>query len=40
MGFRTASTFADALEMASETVGRSPQVTYLHAPPLTLAEVR
>ena len=40
MGFRTASTFADALEMASETVGRSPSVTYLHTPPLTLAEVR
>ena len=40
MGFRTASTYADALEMAGETVGRSPQVTYLHAPPLTLAEVR
>ena len=40
MGFRTATTFADALEMAAETVGRSPQITYLHAPPLTLAEVR
>ena len=40
MGFRTASSFADALEMASETVGRSPSITYLHAPPLTLAEVR
>jgi hypothetical protein len=40
MGFRTASSFADALEMASDTVGRSPQVTYLHAPPLALAEVR
>jgi hypothetical protein len=40
MGFRTAGTFADALEMASETVGRSPRVTYLHTPPLTLSEVR
>jgi hypothetical protein len=40
MGFRTATTYDDALEMAAETVGRSPQVTYLHAPPLTLAEVR
>ena len=40
MGFRTASSFEDALEMASETVGRSPRITYLHAPPLTLAEVR
>jgi len=40
MGFRTASNFSDALEMASETVGRSPRITYLHTPPLTLAEVR
>ena len=40
MGFRTASTFADALEMASDTVGRSPRITYLHSPPLTLADVR
>jgi len=40
MGFRAASTFPDALEMARETVGGSPTVTYLHAPPLTLAEVR
>jgi lactate racemase len=40
MGFRSASTFQDALEMAGETVGSSPSVTYLHSPPLTLAEVR
>jgi lactate racemase len=40
MGFRAASSFADALEMAADTVGRSPQVTYLHSPPLTMAEVR
>jgi lactate racemase len=40
MGFRSASTFADAVEMASDTVGSSPTVTYLHAPPLALAEVR
>ncbi|HVM14782.1 MAG TPA: lactate racemase domain-containing protein [Egibacteraceae bacterium] len=40
MGFRTASTFADALEMASDTVGRSPRITYLHSPPMTLADVR
>lgn len=39
MGFRAASTFGDALEMASETVGRSPEITYLHMPPLTLAKV-
>jgi lactate racemase len=40
MGFRTASTFADALEMASDTVGSSATITYLHTPPLALAEVR
>jgi lactate racemase len=40
MGFRSASTLADALDMAGETVGSSPRITYLHAPPLTLAEVR
>jgi lactate racemase len=40
MGFRTSSTLADALEMASDTVGGSPTITYLHTPPLALAEVR
>jgi Lactate racemase N-terminal domain len=40
MGFRSASTFADALEMASETVGSSPRISYFHTPPMTLAEVR
>ena len=40
MGFRTASTFADALEMAGETVGRSPTITYFHNPPLLMADVR
>jgi len=40
MGFRTASTFADALEMAGETVGRSPAITYFHNPPFLMADVR
>ena len=40
MGFRSASTLADALEMAQDTVGTSPSITYLHAPPLTLADVQ
>ncbi len=40
MGFRSASTFNDALEMASDSVGRSPRITYMHTPPLTMAEVR
>jgi hypothetical protein len=40
MGYRTAGTFADALEMAGETVGRTPRIAYLHCPPLVMAEVR
>ena len=40
MGYRSASTFADALEMASETVGRSPSISYLHVPPFAIADVR
>ena len=40
MGFRTATTFVDALEMASETVGRSPTIAYFHNPPLVMADVR
>ncbi|MGH8870220.1 MAG: lactate racemase domain-containing protein [Actinomycetes bacterium] len=40
LGFRSATTFADALEMARDTVGSSPKVTYLHNPPLTMADVR
>ena len=39
LGFRTATTMADALEMASETVGRRPSITHLHCPPLFLPEV-
>jgi hypothetical protein len=40
MGFRSATSFADALEMAADTVGRSPRITYLHSPPLAMGEVR
>jgi lactate racemase len=40
LGFRAASSLADAVEMASDTVGRSPSITYLHVPPLVMAEVR
>ncbi|HEC09801.1 MAG TPA: DUF2088 domain-containing protein [Acidimicrobiales bacterium] len=39
LGFRPASTMADALEMASETVGRQPSLTHLHNPPLLMADV-
>lgn len=39
MGFRSAFTLADALEMASGTVGTSPSMTYLHSPPHAIADV-
>jgi hypothetical protein len=40
MGFRSASTLADALEMAKDTVGGSPSISYLHSPPHAIADVR
>jgi hypothetical protein len=40
MGFSPASTFDDAMEMASDVVGRSPSLTHLHAPPLLMADVQ
>jgi hypothetical protein len=39
MGFKPASTLRDALEMASDVVGRDPSITHFHAPPLLMAEV-
>ena len=40
MGFRAASTLADALEIVASTVGRTPSISYLHAPPHVLVDVR
>ncbi|HEX8488820.1 MAG TPA: transcriptional regulator, partial [Propionibacteriaceae bacterium] len=40
LGFRAASTLADALEIVSSTVGRSPAITYLHTPDLLVTDVR
>jgi len=40
LGFKVASTLRDALEMASDVVGRDPTITHLHNPPLLLADVR
>jgi lactate racemase len=40
LGFKPASTLADALEMAEDVVGREPTITHLHAPPILLSEVR
>ena len=39
LGWRAASTLEDALEMATQTVGRHPSVTHLHAPPMMVADV-
>ena len=39
LGFSPASTLADALEMATDVVGRDPSVTHLHTPPLLIADV-
>jgi hypothetical protein len=40
LGFKPASSLADALEMAEDVVGRNPSLTHLHAPPLLMADVR
>jgi len=32
--------YADALEMASDVVGRDPTITHLHVPPLLIADVQ
>ncbi len=40
LGYRRAGTFTDALEMAKDTVGTSPSISYLHTPPLSIADVR
>jgi hypothetical protein len=40
LGFRSAGTLDDALEMAVETVGRTPRITAMKVPPLLLADVR
>jgi hypothetical protein len=40
LGFRAASTLADALEIVAASVGRSPSISYLHAPPRIVVDVR
>ena len=39
LGFRSASTLRDALEMAEDVVGRDPSITHLHNPPILMADV-
>ena len=40
LGFRAASTLADALEIVAASVGRTPTISYLHAPPQIVVDVR
>ena len=39
LGFTPASTLNDALEMASDVVGRDGTITHLHNPPIVMADV-
>jgi lactate racemase len=39
LGYRAAGTLRDALEMAKDSVGSSPSITYFHSPPLMIADV-
>jgi hypothetical protein len=39
MGFKPASTLRDALEMATDVVGRDPSITHFHCPPMMMADV-
>jgi len=39
LGFKPASTLADALEMAEDVVGRNPSITHIHNPPLFISDV-
>jgi hypothetical protein len=39
IGLDSATTIAEALQMAQDTVGPSPSITYMHLPPLFMCEV-
>ena len=39
LGFTPASTLQDALEMATDVVGRHATITHLHNPPIVMADV-
>ena len=39
LGFQSASTLQDALEIASDVVGPQPTITHLKNPPLVMADV-
>jgi hypothetical protein len=39
LGFKSASTLLDALEMAHDIVGPDPSITHFHVPPVLMADV-
>ncbi len=39
LGYETARTMAEALEMAKDTAPQTPQITMMHIPPIMMAEV-
>ena len=40
LGYRRADSLRDALEMAKDTVGSGASITYFHAPPIMIADVK
>ena len=40
LGFMSATTMNDALEMAKGIVGSDPSITHLHSPPMLMADVK
>jgi hypothetical protein len=40
LGFTPASTMDDALEIATDVVGRTPTISHLHVPSLLVADVQ
>jgi hypothetical protein len=39
MGWETASSMEEALEMARSYVGREPSITHVHIPPINMVDV-
>jgi lactate racemase len=40
LGFTPATSMRDALEMATDVVGRDPSITHIHNPPIFMADVQ
>jgi len=40
LGYETADSLSDAIEMAKDVVGPNPSITYFHMPPIFLCEVK